>query len=108
MSATAQYVPEVASPTRTQPPAIEVNGLQRRFGPTWALAGLDLAVERGEVYGFLGPNGAGKSTLIRILCTLLVPTAGHATVAGHDVVKEPHAVRRKMGVALQAAALDDQ
>jgi ABC-2 type transport system ATP-binding protein len=92
----------------TTPPAIAVAGLERRFGPIRALDGLDLEVGRGEVYGFLGPNGAGKSTLIRILCTLLLPTAGSAAVAGHDVVDEPGAVRRKMGVALQAAALDER
>ena len=89
-------------------PAIGAARLERCFGPTRALAGLDLAVGPGEVYGFLGPNGAGKSTLIRILCTLLAPTGGVATVAGHDVVHEPRAVRRKMGVALQEAALDDR
>jgi ABC-2 type transport system ATP-binding protein len=88
--------------------AVQTAGLERQFEATMALGGLDLAVERGEVYGFLGPNGAGKSTLVRILCTLLRPTAGTAWVAGHDVVNEPQAVRRKIGVALQAAALDDR
>jgi ABC-2 type transport system ATP-binding protein len=72
-----------------------------------ALHRLDLSVGAGEIYGFLGPNGAGKSTLIRILCTLLLPSGGRAVVAGHDVVREPRAVRRKVGVALQAAALDE-
>jgi ABC-2 type transport system ATP-binding protein len=89
-------------------PAIQVRGLERLFGGTPALAGLDLAIGRGEVYGFLGPNGAGKSTLVRILCTLLRPTSGTATVAGLDVVAEPQAVRRKIGAALQDAALDDR
>jgi ABC-2 type transport system ATP-binding protein len=73
-----------------------------------AIDGLDLEVRRGEIYGFLGPNGAGKSTLIRVLCTLLLPSAGRAEVAGHDVVHEAQAVRLKMGAALQQASLDDR
>jgi ABC-2 type transport system ATP-binding protein len=108
MSETQTYEPRVAAPADRSEAAISAAGLERRFGATVALAGLDLVVERGEVYGFLGPNGAGKSTLIRILCTLLCPTGGTASVAGHDVVKEPEAVRLKMGVALQDAALDDR
>jgi ABC-2 type transport system ATP-binding protein len=88
--------------------AIRTEGLVRRFGPTVALAGLDLVVHRGEIYGFLGPNGAGKSSLIRVLCTLLRPSAGRAIVAGHDVVEDPQAVRMSMGVALQETALDDR
>jgi ABC-2 type transport system ATP-binding protein len=63
-------------------------------------------VARGEIYGFLGPNGAGKSTVVRMLCTLLKPTAGEATVAGFDVVARPQTVRMRIGVALQEAALD--
>ena len=78
----------------------------RRFGATLAVDGLDLVVEPGEIYGFLGPNGAGKSTVVRILCTLLRPSAGRARVAGHDVVAEPNEVRRRIGVALQDASLD--
>ena len=70
--------------------------------------GVDLAVEPGEIYGFLGPNGAGKTTTVRMLVTLLSPTSGRATVAGHDVVSEPHEVRLRIGVALQEAALDAQ
>jgi ABC-2 type transport system ATP-binding protein len=65
-------------------------------------------VPRGEIYGFLGPNGAGKSTFIRVLCTLLHPTAGTALVAGYDVVSHPQEVRLRIGVALQDAALDDR
>ena len=107
MSATDTYDHVAGGAARARLPAIEVTGLERRFGPTLALCGLDLEVRRGEVYGFLGPNGAGKSTLIRILCTLLLPSAGTAAVAGCDVVGDPSGVRRKMGVALQAAALDD-
>ena len=65
--------------------AITATDLRRTFGHNEAVAGIDLAVAPGEIYGFLGPNGAGKSTTVRMLCTLLVPTGGQATVAGYDV-----------------------
>ncbi len=87
-------------------PAVLTDGLQRFFGETRAVDGVDLAVEPGEIYGFLGPNGAGKSTLVRVLCTLLTPTAGRALVAGHDVATRPLEVRLSIGVALQDASLD--
>ncbi|HEX7059740.1 MAG TPA: ATP-binding cassette domain-containing protein [Solirubrobacterales bacterium] len=87
-------------------PAISVEGLERTFDEVFAVQGVDLAVEEGEIYGFLGPNGAGKTTTMRMLTTLLRPTGGRATVAGHDVVKEARAVRASIGVALQEAALD--
>jgi ABC-2 type transport system ATP-binding protein len=88
-------------------PAIEVEGLERVFdGDVRAVQGVDLEVAEGEIYGFLGPNGAGKTTIVRMLTTLLLPTGGRATVAGHDVVREAPAVRRAIGVALQEAALD--
>jgi ABC-2 type transport system ATP-binding protein len=87
--------------------AVEVQQLVREFkGGIRAVDGLDLDVREGEIYGFLGPNGAGKTTVVRILTTLLRPTAGRAFVAGHDVVKEGDAVRRAIGVALQEAAID--
>src|SRR3954447_4805146 len=86
--------------------AIETRDLARSFGEIVAAAGVDLRVEEGEIYGFLGPNGAGKTTTVRMLTTLLMPTGGSATVAGHDVVKEARAVRGSIGVALQEAALD--
>jgi len=70
--------------------------------------GVDLGVNSGEIYGFLGPNGAGKSTTVRMLCTLLKPTAGQAKVAGYDVVDRPGEVRIRIGVALQEAALDER
>ncbi|MGQ0432338.1 MAG: ABC transporter ATP-binding protein [Microthrixaceae bacterium] len=85
---------------------IEAEGLVRRFGEIEAVAGVDLVVEEGEIFGFLGPNGAGKSTMVRMLTTLLRPTGGVARVAGHDVVTEAGAVRRLIGVALQDAAID--
>ena len=81
-------------------------GLVRQFGDIVAVAGIDLSVEAGEIFGFLGPNGAGKSTTVRVLTTLLKPTAGVARVAGYDVTKNPDAVRRSIGVALQDAAID--
>ncbi|MCH8562598.1 ATP-binding cassette domain-containing protein [Nesterenkonia sp. YGD6] len=88
--------------------AISADGVERRFGDLIAVDGVSLEVEAGEIYGFLGPNGAGKSTLTRILCTLLTPSAGHATVAGYDVESQPGEVRLRAGVALQEAALDDK
>jgi ABC-2 type transport system ATP-binding protein len=88
-------------------PAIEARRLTRRFGDQVALDGLDLEVPQGQIYGFLGPNGAGKSTALRMLCTLLRPSAGSARVAGHSVDNEPLEVRRRIGVALQEVALDD-
>ncbi|MBK5219764.1 MAG: ATP-binding cassette domain-containing protein [Thermoleophilia bacterium] len=87
-------------------PAIVAEGLERAFGEVLAVQGIDLAVEEGEIYGFLGPNGAGKTTTVRMLTTLLLPTGGRASVAGHDVSAEARAVRRSIGVALQEAALD--
>jgi ABC-2 type transport system ATP-binding protein len=86
--------------------AIKAEGLVRRFNGVTAVDELDLDIPRGEIYGFLGPNGAGKSTTVRVLCTLLTPTAGRAVVAGHDVADEPEKVRLRIGVALQEAALD--
>ncbi|MFZ2050439.1 MAG: ATP-binding cassette domain-containing protein [Solirubrobacteraceae bacterium] len=88
-------------------PAIEVQGLVREFrkGPR-AVDGIDLAVAPGEIYGFLGPNGAGKSTTVLMLTTLLPPTAGRASVGGHDIVRQGAQVRASIGAALQEAALD--
>jgi ABC-2 type transport system ATP-binding protein len=87
--------------------AIVARSLGRTFkGGIEAVHDLDLSVSEGEVFGFLGPNGAGKTTTVRMLCTLLPPTAGSATVAGRDVVADPAAVRRRIGVALQEIGLD--
>jgi len=85
---------------------VEAHGLGKRFGDLWALRDLDLAVAPGTVLGLLGHNGAGKTTAIRILTTLSQPTTGSATVAGIDVVKDPGAVRRRIGVASQQATVD--
>jgi ABC-2 type transport system ATP-binding protein len=97
-----------ADPTVRADAAVRVQGLIRRFDSTVAVDGLDLSVRRGEIYGFLGPNGAGKSTVVRILCTLLRPSAGTASVAGFDVVSDPQSVRMRIGVALQDAAIDER
>src|SRR5687768_15695501 len=78
--------------------AIETTGLMKSFGKTRALAGLDLSIREGTVFGLLGPNGAGKTTLIRILATLLRPSAGTATVLGHDVVRDAKTVRQKVSL----------
>ena len=88
--------------------AIETQDLVRHFGSVAAVNGVDLAVRKGEVYGFLGPNGAGKTTVIRMLVTLLAPTRGTITVAGYDVMRQPDLVRSRIGVALQDAALDNK
>jgi ABC-2 type transport system ATP-binding protein len=87
--------------------AIEVAGLVREFkGGVRAVDGIDLEVAAGEIYGFLGPNGAGKSTTVKVLTTLLPPTAGSAMVAGFDVTRDGPKVRASIGVALQDVALD--
>lgn len=86
--------------------AIRTVGLGRTFADEVAVDGLDLAIEPGEIYGFLGPNGAGKSTTVRMLCTLMTPTSGSASVAGFDVATQPGRVRLCIGAALQEAALD--
>ena len=86
---------------------IHAEGLTKRYGETQALAGVDLAVPAGSILGVLGPNGAGKTTAVRILTTLARPDAGHAMVAGHDVVKEGAAVRAAIGVTAQDATVDE-
>src|SRR6476646_10688940 len=87
--------------------AVDVRSLSRTFkGGVEAVRDIDLTVATGEVFGFLGPNGAGKTTTVRVLCTLLPPTDGSASVAGVDVVADPAEVRRRIGVALQEIGLD--
>src|ERR1700759_72353 len=86
--------------------AIEVRDLRKVFGDVEAVRGVSFSVEPGEVFGFLGPNGAGKTTTINMLCTLVKPTAGSATVAGHDVVTERDDVRRNIGLVFQDPTLD--
>jgi ABC-2 type transport system ATP-binding protein len=86
--------------------AIGVHGLRKHFGEVEALTGADFEVPQGTVFGLLGPNGAGKTTVIRVLSTILRPDDGHAEVLGYDVVREPEAVRRRVGLAGQYAAVD--
>ncbi len=88
-------------------PMIVAEGLHKRYGDTVALDGLDLVVPAGTVLGLLGPNGAGKTTAVSILTTLLTPNAGHAVVAGVDVVRDPDGVRRLIGLSGQYAAVDE-
>jgi len=87
-------------------PAIRVESLSKRFGDLVALDGIDLQVDEGTVFGLLGPNGAGKTTAVRVLATILKPDGGHAEVLGCDVVRDPAAVRRRIGLAGQYAAVD--
>jgi daunorubicin resistance ABC transporter ATP-binding subunit len=89
-------------------PAIHAEGVRQTFGDVVALDGLDPTVEAGTVFGLLGPNGAGKTTLVKVLSTLLEPTGGSARILGHDVVAEPLAVRRRIGLAGQFAAVDEE
>jgi ABC-2 type transport system ATP-binding protein len=86
--------------------AVEVSGLTKEFGPTRALDEATFDVARGEIFGLLGPNGAGKTTTMRILLTLLKPTAGTARVAGHDVTRDPVAVRKRVGWVPQEHTVD--
>ncbi|MEV7281183.1 ATP-binding cassette domain-containing protein [Streptomyces sp. NPDC093111] len=93
-------------------PIISTSGLSRTFrtpkGEVHAVRGIDLTVRPGEIVGFLGPNGAGKTTTLRMLTTLLAPTGGAATVAGHDLVRDPVGVRRGIGYVAQSGGVDPQ
>jgi ABC-2 type transport system ATP-binding protein len=96
----------LADTTRQVTQAVEVHGLVKSYGEVEAVRGIDLEVHPGEVFGFLGPNGAGKSTTIGMLCTLVTPTGGKASVAGFDVVTERDQVRRHIGLVFQDPTLD--
>jgi oleandomycin transport system ATP-binding protein len=87
---------------------IEAEGLAKRFGNTQALAGVDIAAERGSVLALLGPNGAGKTTAVRVLATLLKPDAGHARICGYDVVADAVQVRQLIALTGQYASVDDE
>jgi len=109
MLETSDYLPERHSPMTSDnlDAAIVARSLRRTFkGGIEAVRDIDLTVSSGEVFGFLGPNGAGKTTTVRMLCTLLPPSAGSASVAGLDVVEDAAEVRRRIGVALQEIGLD--
>src|ERR1700748_1630704 len=88
-------------------PAVHVEGVVKRFGATVALAGVDLDVDEGTVFGLLGPNGAGKTPLVRVLATLPPPDAGRAEVFGRDVVRDAAGVRELLGLTGQFAAVDE-
>jgi ABC-2 type transport system ATP-binding protein len=87
-------------------PIIRVENLTKRFGSITAVNGISFEVEEGTIFGFLGPNGAGKTTTINILCTLLLPTSGSASINGHDCVKEPSEVRKSIGIVFQDSTID--
>ncbi len=91
----------------SSPTVISTVGLARSFGHTEAVKGVSFSVSEGEVFGFLGPNGAGKTTTISLLCTLLTPSAGEATVAGHDIRSDRTEVRRSIGLVFQDPTLDE-
>jgi ABC-2 type transport system ATP-binding protein len=95
-----------ATTNGSQDPAVAVRDLVKNFGDVHAVRGVSFEVAPGEVFGFLGPNGAGKTTTINMLCTLVKPTQGAATVAGHDVVRERDDVRRHIGLVFQDPTLD--
>ena len=94
-------------PNASNGPAVRADGLRKAFGSLVAVDGLDLTIDRGEVFGLLGPNGSGKTTTIRMLCGLMDPTAGRAQVAGVDVVDDPEGVRRRIGYMSQKFGLYD-
>jgi ABC-2 type transport system ATP-binding protein len=94
--------------TTHAPLAIEATGLEKSFGSTRAVAGIDLAVPEGAIYGVLGPNGAGKTTVIRMLATLIAPDAGSARVLGHDIRAEADAVRALVSLTGQLASVDEE
>ncbi len=108
MSAVAAGVRPEAANGEAADVVIAVDGLVKRYGTVNAVRGIDLAVRRGEIFGFLGPNGAGKSTTISVLCTLITPTSGAASVAGIDVTRDPDAVRSRIGLVFQDPSLDIQ
>jgi ABC-2 type transport system ATP-binding protein len=87
---------------------ITADNLYKHFNGIKAVDGVSFSVEKGEIFGFLGPNGAGKTTTISMLCTLLKPTSGSATINGFDILKDPHNVRRSIGLIFQDPSLDDR
>ena len=90
------------------PPSVEVSELTRRFGGITAVDGISFEVGEAEIFGFLGPNGAGKTTTISMLCTLLRPTSGRASIGGHDIAGDPGGVRREIGIVFQDSTVDER
>jgi ABC-2 type transport system ATP-binding protein len=99
--------PAPTGPPPSTPDTVVVHGLRKTFGTMVAVEGLDLTIHRGEVFGLLGPNGSGKTTTIRMLCGLMVPSGGSATVVGFDVVREAEQIRRRIGYMSQRFGLYD-
>jgi ABC-2 type transport system ATP-binding protein len=91
--------------TTSDSDAVSVKNLEKRFGTFVAVNKITFSVKRGEIFGFLGPNGSGKSTTIRMLCGILTPTSGEGTVAGHDIFKEPEAIKQSIGYMSQKFSL---
>ncbi len=95
-------------PKTRETPIIKSKGITKKFGDFTAVNNVDLSIRKGEIFGLLGPNGAGKTTLISMLCTILTPTSGSASINGYDVVKDPSAVRKSIGIVFQDPSLDDR
>jgi ABC-2 type transport system ATP-binding protein len=107
-SAQLEEAAAAAAPSLTGVPVIHVERLTRRFGELEAVKGISFDVYPGEIFGFPGPNGAGKSTTINMLCTLLKPTSGKATLAGYDISRQAAQVREAIGLVFQDPSLDDR
>lgn len=103
---TAAVAPEAPVSGVETPPAIALTDVRHYYGSRTALAGISLSIMPREIFGLVGPNGGGKTTLFRILATLMRPTAGEATIQGLDVVRQPEAVRERLGVVFQTSSLD--
>jgi ABC-2 type transport system ATP-binding protein len=104
---TAPFTPAIHAPPPNGDVVVRTTDLRKVFGSLVAVDSLDLEIHRGEVFGLLGPNGSGKTTTIRMLCGLLEPTAGQATVAGLDVARDPEGVRQRIGYMSQRYGLYD-
>lgn len=90
------------------PSSIQTHNLTKQYGNFKAVDNLNISVEPGEIFGLLGPNGAGKTTTVSMLCTILKPTSGTATINGYDLIKEPHKVRQSIGIVFQDPSIDDR
>ena len=108
MSAAALRTRGDAPQDGPMPPSVQVSGLSRLFGVITAVDGISFEVGEAEIFGFLGPNGAGKTTTISMLCTLLRPTGGRATIGGYDIVDDPAGVRREIGIVFQDSTVDER